>query len=204
MAAVLIATSNPGKLRDFAAAAAEHGITVAGLPQFPSLPGVPEDQPTFEANAQKKAEHYSRYAPGNVVLADDSGLEVEALNGAPGVISARYAAHSAEENASDAANNAKLLAELETVAEGRRQARFVCVIVAARDGKALASFRGQARGTILRQRRGSGGFGYDPLFFFPQLGKTFAELSPAEKARVSHRGEAFRKFLDWWEKNRSQ
>lgn len=204
MATVLIATSNAGKLRDFAAAAGEHGVQIAGLPRFASLPGAAEDQPTFEANAQKKAEHYSRYAPGNVVLADDSGLEVEALNGAPGVISARYAAHSAEENASDAANNAKLLAELETVAEGRRQARFVCVIVAARDGKALASFRGQARGTILRQRRGSGGFGYDPLFFFPQLGKTFAELSPAEKARVSHRGEAFRKFLDWWEKNRSQ
>ncbi|HEU5336950.1 MAG TPA: RdgB/HAM1 family non-canonical purine NTP pyrophosphatase [Terriglobales bacterium] len=200
MTTVLIATSNAGKLRDFAAAAAEHGIQISGLPQFASLPGVPEDQPTFEANAQKKAEHYSRYAEDGIVLADDSGLEVEALNGAPGVLSARYAAHSADENASDAANNAKLLAELEGVPEDRRQARFVCVIVAARNGKALASFRGEAHGTILRQPRGSGGFGYDPLFFFAELGKTFAELSATEKARVSHRGEAFRKFLNWWEK----
>ena len=204
MATVLIATSNPGKLRDFAAAAAEHGVQIAGLPRFASLPAVAEDQPTFETNARKKAEHYSRYAPADVVLADDSGLEVEALNGAPGVLSARYAAHSAEENASDAANNAKLLAEMEGVPEHRRGARFVCVIVAARDGKSLASFRGEARGTILRQPRGAGGFGYDPLFFSPELRKTFAELSAEEKARVSHRGAAFRKFLQWWEKNGSQ
>lgn len=200
MTTVLIATSNPGKLRDFAAAAAEHGIAVAGLPQFASLPQVAEDQATFEANARKKAEHYSRHAPGETILADDSGLEVEALNGAPGVLSARYAARSAEENASDAANNAKLLTELQSVPENRRQARFVCVIVAARGGKALATFRGEARGTILRQPRGSGGFGYDPLFFFAELGKTFAQLSAEEKAGVSHRGQAFRKFLQWWEK----
>jgi XTP/dITP diphosphohydrolase len=200
MASILIATSNAGKLRDFAAAAAEHRIEVAGLPNFSSLPAVPEDEPTFEANAQKKAEAYSRFAPGAVVLADDSGLEVRVLNGAPGVRSARFAATSADENASDAANNARLLAELRTVPEDRRQAQFVCVIVAARDGKALASFRGEARGVILHAPRGSGGFGYDPLFYFPTLGKTFAELSAAEKARVSHRGQAFRKFLEWIEK----
>ena len=204
MAIILIATSNPGKLRDFAGAAAEHGITVAGLPGFTSLPQVAEDQPTFEANARKKAEAYSRLAPGAIVLADDSGLEVEALQGAPGVYSARYAAKSAEENASDAANNARLLAELRDVPEERRQARFVCVIVAARDGKALASFRGEAQGRILSAPCGSGGFGYDPLFYFPALGKTFAELSAAQKARVSHRGQAFGKFLEWMEKSRSQ
>ena len=203
MEGILIATSNAGKLRDFAAAAAEHGIVVAALPNFSSLPQVPEDQPTFEANARKKAEAYSRFAPGAIVLADDSGLEVQALNGAPGVRSARYAATSQEENASDAANNALLLRELKDVPDDHRQAQFVCVIVAARDGKTLATFRGEAQGVILRAPRGSGGFGYDPLFYFPQLGKTFAELSAAEKARVSHRGQAFRKFLEWWEKGRS-
>jgi XTP/dITP diphosphohydrolase len=200
---VLIATSNAGKLRDFAAAAAEHAIAVAGLPNFTSLPQVAEDQPTFEANARKKAEYYSRFAPRAVVLADDSGLEVQALDGAPGVRSARYAATSAEENASDAANNARLLAELNAVPEDERQAQFVCVIAAARDGKTLATFRGEARGTILHAPRGSGGFGYDPLFYFPALGKTFAEMSAAEKARVSHRGQAFRKFLDWMERQES-
>jgi XTP/dITP diphosphohydrolase len=200
MTAILIATSNAGKLRDFAGAAGEHGIAVAGLPGLSSLPQVAEDQPTFEANARKKAEAYSRFAPEAIVLADDSGLEVKALDGAPGVRSARYAATSPAENASDAANNARLLAELEGVPQDRRQAQFVCVIVAARDGKALASFRGEAKGVILRAPRGSGGFGYDPLFYFPQLSKTFAELSAAEKARVSHRGQAFRKFLEWWEK----
>ncbi|HYL95860.1 MAG TPA: non-canonical purine NTP pyrophosphatase, partial [Terriglobales bacterium] len=101
---------------------------------------------------------------------------------------------------SDATNNAKLLVELQEVPDDERQAKFVCVIVAARDGKALASFRGEARGVILHAPRGSGGFGYDPLFYFPTLGKTFAELSAAEKARVSHRGQAFRKFLEWIEK----
>jgi len=200
MDAILIATSNAGKLRDFAAAAAEHRIEVAGLPNFSSLPAVPEDEPTFEANARKKAEAYSRFAPRAIVLADDSGLEVTALKGAPGVYSARYAAQSPKENASDATNNAKLLVELQEVPDDERQAKFVCVIVAARDGKALASFRGEARGVILHAPRGSGGFGYDPLFYFPTLGKTFAELSAAEKARVSHRGQAFRKFLEWIEK----
>jgi XTP/dITP diphosphohydrolase len=203
MATILVATSNAGKLRDFAAAAAEHGIALAGLPNFSSLPQVPEDEPTFEANARKKAEAYSRFAPGAVVLADDSGLEVRVLNGAPGVRSARFAATSAEENASDAANNARLLAELRTVPEDRRQAQFVCVIVAARDGKTLATFRGEAQGVILHAPRGAGGFGYDPLFYFPQLGKTFAELSAAEKARVSHRGQAFREFLEWMERQES-
>ena len=200
MTQVLIATSSQGKLRDFAAAAAEHGIALAGLPDFASLPAVAEDQPTFEGNARKKAEHYSRFQPGEVVLADDSGLEVAALAGAPGVRSARYAASSPHENASDAANNARLLDELRNVPGPERRARFVCRIVAARAGRALASFRGEAQGVILHAPRGSGGFGYDPLFYFPELGKTFAELSPAEKARVSHRGQAFRNFLEWWEK----
>jgi XTP/dITP diphosphohydrolase len=198
MRRVLLATSNPGKLRDFAGAAAPHGITVASLPDFDSLPGVREDGATFEANARKKAEHYSRFAPGEMVLADDSGLEVDALGGAPGVHSARYAATSAEGNADDSANNARLLRDLSRAAG--RTARFVCVIAASRDGRTLATFRGEAQGRILTAPRGSGGFGYDPLFFFPALGKTFAELAPQEKAGVSHRGAAFRKFLDWYER----
>ncbi len=200
MTRVLIATSSTGKLRDFAGAAAVLGIEVATLPGFASLPGVEEDGATFEANARKKAEHYSRPAAGELVLADDSGLEVEALNGAPGVRSARYASDAGEAQSAsrDAANNARLLRELESIPEERRAARFVCVIAAARDGRLLASFRGEAQGTILREPRGGGGFGYDPLFFAPGLGKTFAELSAEEKAAVSHRGQAFRKFLQWY------
>ncbi|MGI9104034.1 MAG: RdgB/HAM1 family non-canonical purine NTP pyrophosphatase [Terriglobales bacterium] len=197
MSRVLIATSNPGKLRDFRAAAAPYGIEITPVPDFSGLPSVVEDGATFEENARKKADHYSRFASGEMVLADDSGLMVDALGGAPGVHSARYAAGTGEPNSSDAANNARLLHETETIPDDRRSARFVCVIAAARDGRSLATVRGEALGQLLREPRGSGGFGYDPLFYFPSLDKTFAELSPEEKATVSHRGEAFRKFLDW-------
>jgi XTP/dITP diphosphohydrolase len=196
MPRVLLATSSAGKLRDFAAIAAPYDIEAAALPGFAALPAVVEDAPTFEANARKKAGHYSLLAPGELVLADDSGLEVEALGGAPGVLSARYAAV-AGGNASDSANNQRLLGELAHVPDAQRSARFVCVLAAARDGTTLAVFRGEAEGVILRAPRGAGGFGYDPLFFFPALGKTFAELNPAEKAQVSHRGRAFRRFLQW-------
>jgi len=132
------------------------------------------------------------------VLADDSGLEVDALGGAPGVRSARYAADDASSaNANDAANNARLLREMKNIRPDQRTARFVCVIAAARDGETLQTFRGQAEGTILNSPRGAGGFGYDPLFYFPAIEKTFAELEPEEKARYSHRGAAFRLFLNW-------
>ena len=196
---VLIATSNPGKLRDFSAAARPFGIVVDPLPGLDSLPAPAEDQPTFEGNARKKAEYYSRLVPGELVLADDSGLEVDALGGAPGVYSARYAAleRGGGGNSSDAQNNARLLRELVDVDDDRRSARFVCVIAAARDGATQASFHGEADGMILRQARGAGGFGYDPLFCFPAIDRTFAELPPEEKARYSHRGQAFRKFLEW-------
>ena len=202
MKRILIATSNPGKLRDFAGAATAHGIQIASIPNFSSLPAVVEDGPTFEANARKKAEFYSRYAPGEIILADDSGLEVDALDGAPGVHSARYAAEDpqkAESNSDDEANNARLLRELKNVPPEKRTGRFVCVIAAARDGKTLQIFRGTAEGVILDSPRGSNGFGYDPLFYFPQIQKTFAELSAEEKARYSHRGAAFRQFLEWYE-----
>ena len=199
MPRVLIATSNPGKLRDFTAAAAEFGVEIAPVPAIEQLPAVVEDGATFEANAQKKAEHYSRLAGGEMVLADDSGLEVDALGGAPGVRSARYAAVGNEENSTDAENNRRLLGELREVGETQRGARFVCVIVAARDGRVLASFRGTAEGRLLAAPRGYNGFGYDPLFYFPSLGKTFAQLTAGEKAHVSHRGQAFRKFLEWFQ-----
>jgi XTP/dITP diphosphohydrolase len=202
---ILIATSNPGKLRDFAGAAAVHGIEIAGIPNFAALPLVVEDGLTFEENARKKAEEYSQYVAGEIVVADDSGLEVDALNGAPGVHSARYAApdihgkepHLADANTDDDANNARLLRELKNVAEEERTGRFVCVLAAARDGKTLATFRGVAEGIILDAPRGTNGFGYDPLFYFPQIQKTFAELSAEEKSKYSHRGIAFRKFLAW-------
>jgi XTP/dITP diphosphohydrolase len=195
---ILIATSNAGKLRDFAAAAAVCGTAVEGIPNFRELPEVVEDAPTFETNAQKKAEHYSRLVPGELVLADDSGLEVDVLHGAPGIYSARYAASPEHPNASDAQNNAKLLRELENVSDDWRQARFVCAIAVAKNGKTEATFRGTAAGTILREPRGANGFGYDPLFFYLPLNKTFAELSSEEKSEVSHRGEAFRKMLQWF------
>jgi XTP/dITP diphosphohydrolase len=160
-----------------------------------------EDGLTYEANARKKAEAYSNFVPAELVLADDSGLEVDALDGQPGVHSARYAAadpHSAGSNTDDDANNLKLISALQEVPAETRTGRFVCVIAAARDGNTLATFRGTAEGMILDHPRGSNGFGYDPLFYFPQIEKTFAELSTEEKARYSHRGAAFRKFADWY------
>jgi XTP/dITP diphosphohydrolase len=196
---VFLATSNLGKLQDFAGAAAPSGVRLEGLPGFASLASVAEDGTTFEENARKKAEHYSRFVPGEILVADDSGLEVDALGGAPGVNSARYAAGTGE-NSSDAANNARLLRELDGLPDQDRRAKFVCVIAAARNGRTLATFRGQAHGAILRAPRGSGGFGYDPLFFYPALGKAFGELTPEEKAAVSHRGAAFGKFIEWLER----
>ncbi|HEY1657434.1 MAG TPA: RdgB/HAM1 family non-canonical purine NTP pyrophosphatase [Candidatus Sulfotelmatobacter sp.] len=207
MRKILIATSNAGKLRDFAGAALRHGVEVVGIPGFSSLPLVVEDGLTFEANARKKGEGYSRYAPGETVIADDSGLEIDILNGAPGVHSARYAApdlhnkepHEAEANTDDDANNARVLRELKEVPPEQRTGRFVCVLVAAQDGVTLATFRGVAEGIILDGPRGTNGFGYDPLFYFPSIGKTFAELSAEEKANYSHRGKAFRELLHWCE-----
>lgn len=201
MRRILIATSNPGKLRDFAGAASVYAIEVAPLPNFGSLRPVIEDGATFEANARKKAEEYSRHAVGELVIADDSGLEVDALGGAPGVHSARYAAdepHAAEANTDDEANNAKLVREIRHVPIEKRTARFVCWIAAARDGRTLAVFEGKAEGIIIEQARGTNGFGYDPLFYFPAIGKTFAELNAAEKSRYSHRGAAFRAFVEWY------
>ena len=200
MRRILIATSNPGKLRDFAGAGSSREIEVGPVPDFSSIPPVIEDGATFEDNARKKAESYSRHVPGEIVLADDSGLEVDALGGAPGVHSARYAAdqpHLVDNNTDDQANNARLIRELRKIPPEKRAGRFVCVIAAARDGEILAVFRGQAEGILLDVPRGSNGFGYDPLFYFPPIQKTFAELTAEEKAQFSHRGKAFHQFLGW-------
>jgi XTP/dITP diphosphohydrolase len=212
MRTIIIATSNPGKLRDFAGAARRHGVEIAGVPDLSSRPAVVEDGLTFEANARKKAEVYSRYVPGETVVADDSGLEIDALHGAPGVYSARYAAldpqnsdllnkepYQAGANTDDEANNARVLRELKDVPLAQRGGRFVCVLAAAREGKTLATFRGTAEGIILEAPRGANGFGYDPLFYLPQINRTSAELTAEEKAKYSHRGAAFREFLGWYE-----
>jgi len=199
---ILIATSNPGKLSDFTGAAAAFGVQVAALPGLADLPEVAEDGDSFAANARKKAAFYSRHARGSLVLADDSGLEVPALNNRPGVRSARYAAdlpHPGDsELSADEANNRRLLRELAAVPEAERKARFVCVLALARNGEIIRTFSGEIHGKILHAPRGTHGFGYDPLFFVPELGQTTAELTPEKKALVSHRGAAFKEFLEWY------
>jgi len=202
-----LASSNSGKLREFREAAAARGITVEALPQFDKLAVCVEDGATFEVNACKKALHYSRNFQG-LVFADDSGISVDALGGAPGVHSARFAGP----DATDEQNNELLLAELRRVeAEWRTQAgatarppapfdraaHYDCVIALAQGGQVLAVVEGRVEGVIIDEPRGTGGFGYDPYFFFPPLGKTFAEITPEEKFAVSHRGAAFRKLLDY-------
>lgn len=187
-----LASGNQGKLREFGAVAAERGITVETFPRFYELPPCIEDGESFEQNAGKKALHYSQYVEG-LVFADDSGICVDALGGAPGIHSARYSGSEATE----ASNNSKLLSELSGFHAEDRSAHYTCVIALARRSKLLGTFEGRANGLIIETPRGSGGFGYDPYFFFPPLGRTFAELSPGEKFAASHRGEAFRKLLEF-------
>lgn len=199
------ATSNPGKLRDFATAAAAHNITVLPLPGLQTIPAPPEDEPTFEANARAKALYYSQHAPGLLVMADDSGLEVDALHGAPGVRSARYADDQhfaiASPDSTDTRNNACLLYALDGVPEPRRSARYRCVLAIARDGHVTHTAEGAVEGEILTAPRGAGGFGYDPLFFIPELQQTMAEISLEAKHGLSHRGQAFRALLAQFSKS---
>ena len=187
-----LASANPGKLREFREAARDYGIAVEAVPAIASLPACVEDGATFEANARKKALHYSAQCEG-LVFADDSGLCVDALGGAPGVYSARFAGP----NADDAANNGRLIAKLRIFPLPERGAHYVCVIALAARGEILAVTEGRVDGVILEAPRGSGGFGYDPLFLYPPLGSSFAELTPHEKFNVSHRGAAFRKLLGY-------
>ena len=201
-----VATTNPGKLRDFATAAERYISDFAGelreperlsiepLPGLGDIPAPPEDELTFEANARAKAVYYSRQAVGLWVLADDSGLEVKCLDGAPGVRSARYADDekfpSAPGSTLDERNNAALLRALDGVPELCRRARYRCVLALARDGEVSATADGTVEGSILVAPRGTLGFGYDPLFFIAEVDRTMAELDPVARISVSHRGRA--------------
>lgn len=200
---IYVASSSAGKLRDFSTAAEAHNqsvpIAILPLPGLNTIPPPPEDAETFEANARSKAIYYSHIAPGEMVLADDSGLEVDALEGAPGVRSARFAADAgvapAGHESNDAANNRLLLEKLGKTPPDLRSARYRCVLALARDGECLFTGEGRVEGRILTAPVGSGGFGYDPLFFLLLLRKTMAQIDLDIKHRLSHRGRAFRALL---------
>jgi XTP/dITP diphosphohydrolase len=188
---LLLATSNPGKLREYRALAGPHSeIELDLLPDFASLPAFEETAPTFAENAAGKALHYSRFTD-ELLLAEDSGLVVPALGGAPGPLSARWAGP----DATDADRVRKLLEELKDRPTGERGARFVSVAALARQGQAVAIFSDFVEGVLTREPEGAGGFGYDPIFLFEPLGRTFAELTVEEKNRYSHRARAFRKVV---------
>jgi XTP/dITP diphosphohydrolase len=181
----VVATTNPGKIRELSRALADCGIEVCGLEALALQSDVEEHGATFEANARSKAEAYSRLTD-LPVIADDSGLEVDALDGAPGIHSARFGGAVLD----DAGRNRLLLSALEGVPEARRTARFVCVLALALAGRTLATFDGRVEGRVASAGSGAGGFGYDPVFFHEPSGCTFGELTPEQKARVSHRGQA--------------
>jgi XTP/dITP diphosphohydrolase len=189
-----VASSNAGKLREYRTLAEEAGapVDLVFIPIFDSLDVFEEIWPTIAENAAGKALHYSRVAEG-VVIADDSGLVVPALGGAPGVHSARYAGP----DGSDADRVQKVLGEMRGKTGEERRARFVCVAAVAEAGKMRGLFSASAEGVLLEEPRGHDGFGYDPIFYFPALGKTYAEISREEKNLHSHRGKAFRKALDF-------
>ena len=193
---LLLASSNPGKLNEFRALAASApgpvSLDLQLLPNFSGLPPFQESAPTFAENAAGKALHYSRFA-ALPVLADDSGLVVDALGDEPGVHSARYAGP----NASSADCIAKLLAAIQAGRSRDRRARFVCVLALALRGRMLAVLSGAVEGEVLPAPRGAGGFGYDPVFFFGPAGKSFAEISAAEKNLYSHRAQAFRGLAEF-------
>ncbi|HUO34912.1 MAG TPA: RdgB/HAM1 family non-canonical purine NTP pyrophosphatase [Candidatus Acidoferrum sp.] len=187
---LFLASSNAGKLREYRSLVAGDRVAVELLPEFAQISPFEEAAPTFAENAAGKAEHYSR---GNdkVVLADDSGIVVPALGGAPGVHSARYAGPSA----TDADRVRKLLHATALLEGDERKAKFVCVVAVARRGRVFIVASDSVEGTLAKEPRGSGGFGYDPIFFLPQIGMTYAEASQEEKNRLSHRGKAFRRAL---------
>jgi XTP/dITP diphosphohydrolase len=193
---LFLASSNLGKLKEFRALASNvDGLVPLDLELLPSLSELPpfeESAPTFSENAAGKALHYSRFSEFPV-MADDSGLVVDALGGAPGVLSARYAGP----NATSAGRNEKLLAEMRAPGSRDRCARLICVIALAVRSRVVAVFSDAAEGEILEAPRGAGGFGYDPVFFFGPAGKSFAEMSADEKNRYSHRAKAFRKLAEF-------
>ncbi len=187
---LLIASHNPGKVDEFKYLLKDLDIDVYSLLDYPDLPEIEETGTSFEANARLKAEGISRLTQ-KMVLADDSGLMVDALNGQPGVYSARYAGP----EKSDAANNAKLLAELAGKPKEERTAHFVTCLVVASPHKESLVVEGQVSGYILEEALGEGGFGYDPLFYYPPLDKSFGQLSASEKNQVSHRSRALQALV---------
>lgn len=196
------ATTSQGKLRDFRAASRAHALAIEPLPGLKTIPAPEEDGATFAENATLKAVYYSRFAPGQLVVADDSGLEVDALDGAPGVRSARFAADAGLVDSPDAAsdntdvwNNILLIQRLAGVPPEKRTARYRCVLAAAQDGELLHAADGSVEGVILGEPRGTGGFGYDPLFYLPELERTMAEIDVETKFALSHRGRAFGALL---------
>jgi XTP/dITP diphosphohydrolase len=187
-----VATSNPGKLREYRELAGDQPIQLESVPGIATLPEFDESAPTFAENSAGKALYYSRFS-SELVIADDSGLVVPALGGAPGVHSARYAGS----NATDADRVAKLLAEMRGKRGSERQARFICVQTLAQAGRAIAVFSDSVEGVLAEEPRGTAGFGYDPIFYFDKLRKTYAEISRQEKNEYSHRGRTFRKLLQF-------
>ncbi len=184
---IVIATKNPGKVREIAAVMADLPIDWVTLSDLPEIDEPVEDGETFDANARLKARYYAEKT-GLWALADDSGLVVDPLGGGPGVYSARYAG----EPCDDLANNAKMVRELQGVPLEERTARFRCAIALADPQRVLAEAEGKIEGLIIDEPRGSNGFGYDPHFLVPSLGKTTAELDPEHKNSISHRGNALR------------
>jgi len=182
---LLIGTRNRGKYAEIAEALVPLRLQLRGVFDFPGVPECPESAVTYEENAAQKALHYSA-ATGLPTLADDSGLEVAALDGGPGPLSARYGG----DGLTDADRCRRLLGALNEIPEGRRQARFIAAVALVSRGRVVGRYRGEAEGIILREPRGDGGFGYDPIFFFSPLHLTFAQLLPAVKRQVSHRGKA--------------
>lgn len=187
---LVLASGNPGKLKEYQVLAAGPNLELQLLPGFAAMPEFHEDAPTFAENAAGKALHYSKHC-SDQVFADDSGLVVPALGGAPGVQSARYAGV----GASNDARIARLLAALHGKQGPDRAAYFVCMIALAILGNCVAVVSGRVYGVILESPQGTGGFGYDPVFYLPPLAKSFAELNPAEKNQHSHRGKAFRRLM---------
>ena len=185
MKTLLVATGNPGKVREFAQALQADGFEVLDLNELRDKTEVDETGSTFEANAILKAEGYSARTD-HLVVADDSGIEVDALDGAPGVYSARYGGDGLD----DKGRNAKLLEAVRDVPDEQRTARFRCVLALAQHGKTIATFDGTIEGKLGYEEKGENGFGYDPLFIYPPAGCTTAELTPEEKRKVSHRGKA--------------
>jgi non-canonical purine NTP pyrophosphatase (RdgB/HAM1 family) len=187
---LFLATSNPGKLREYQMMTGATRLELLLIPEFETLRLFEESAPTFAENAAGKAMHYSRFVE-STVLADDSGLVVPALGGRPGIHSARYAGP----GASDEVRVRKLLREMEGKEGQERRARFVCICAIARNGRPLAVVSDFVEGILTKEPHGKDGFGYDPIFFFEELGRTYAETTRHEKNRFSHRGKAFRKIV---------